>query len=304
MKVGDVEEITIKGEPFNVFGEDEILALEYTWVGDNESAIQTEPGKLTAVGEGTAHITVTDKVTKEKIELTRIVLPQEKDRIAKITVNDIEASLDETATGEKLVYKVQVVTNENTGKLSILTNDLTDRISIDNGATWSYNGTLNQEINIPDKITEIEIKVGIENNTGDYPLEEEYILVIEKITDDIGIKKITVTSKDETGIIKEIEAKPVSLTRYEVAVEEGTDISLVTAIANNGYSYISIDGEEYSKYQQNKNINLGEELTKEIKIAVKSEIGTEAEYTLVIYKKSAVLELITLKVNEIGEYMQ
>lgn len=298
MKVGDIEEIEIKGEPFNVFGENKISNEEYTWVGDNEASIKTEPGKLTAIGEGTAHIEITDKVTGEKIELTRIVIPQEKDRIAKIKVNGKEAELDVGATGDKLVYKVQIITNENTGKLEILTNDLTDRISINEGTTWSYNGTLNQEIEIANKITEIDIKVGIQNNAGDYPLEEEYKLIIEKITDDIGIKKITATSKDSTGAITEIEAKPVSLTRYEVAVEEDTDISIAKVIANSGYSSVSIEGKAYEIYQQSKEINLGYDLSKEVKIAVKSEAGKEAEYTLVIYKKSAILELISLKVNE------
>ena len=272
MKVGDIEEIEIKGEPFNVFGDTKIQSSEYEWVGDNESVVQTEPGKLTAIGEGTAHIKIKDKETKEEIEITRIVLPQEKDRISKITVNGIEAKIDETATGEKLVYKVQIVTNENTGQLMIETNDLTDRISIDNGITWSYNGTLNQDIEIPDKITEIPIKVGIENNEGNYPVEEDYILIIEKITDDVGIKKVTVTSKDHEGTVTEIEAKPVTLTRYEVAVDENTDISISKVIANSKYSYISINGEEYSLYEQNKDINLGYELTKEVKIAVKSEL--------------------------------
>ena len=35
MKVGDIEEIEIKGEPFNVFGDTKIQSSEYEWVGDN-----------------------------------------------------------------------------------------------------------------------------------------------------------------------------------------------------------------------------------------------------------------------------
>lgn len=52
MKVGDIEEITIKGEPFNVFGENKVAKTEYTWIGDNETAIKTEEGKLTACRRG------------------------------------------------------------------------------------------------------------------------------------------------------------------------------------------------------------------------------------------------------------
>ena len=63
------------------------------------------------------------------------------------------------------------------------------------------------------------------------------------------------------------------------------------------YSSISIDGLEYELQEQKKNIVIGNELTKEVKFAVKSEAGTEVEYTLVIYKKNEIMNLASLKVN-------
>ena len=297
MKVGDVENINVTGNPFNVFKEVKISADEYTWVSDNDDIVLAETGKLTAKSEGTAHITVTDKVSGESLELTRIVIAQENDRISKITVNGEKAVLHETTTEDHLVYYVKVVTNDDTGILQVETNNLTDRISIDDGANWSYNGTFNGTVSIPNKITQIPILVGIKNNNGDYPLEENYTLIVEKITDDIGIKVVTATSKDSTGTQTEVTATPVGLTRYEVIVDEETDFSKVKVIANSGYSFVGIDGLDYMQYTQDKIIAMGQDLTKEIKIAVKSEAGREAEYTLVIYKKNALTDLIDIKVD-------
>lgn len=298
MKVGDVEQVKITGEPFNVFDDIELSKDEYEWENDNELAVTVVPGTITAIGEGTAHITVTDKVTGEKITVTRIIVDQEKDRIANISVNNIVATVDETSTEDDIKYKVQVVTNDNKGVLKVTTNNLTDRISIDGGATWSYNGTFNGEIELTDKFTTVNITVGVQNNEGDYPTEITYTLTVEKITDDVGIKEITVTENDDQGNTNTIKATPVSLTKYEVVVDENTEISLADVIANSQYSFVSIDGLDYELKEQTKNITLGSDLTKEVKIAVKSEAGTEAEYTLVIYKKSEIMNMLHLEVND------
>lgn len=297
MKEGDIENVDIQGNAFNVFGDTKMSPTEYEWESDDPSIVLAEVGKLTAMAEGTAHITITDKVTKAKVELTRLILAQEKDRIAKITVNGEAAVLDEASTEDNLIYRVTVVTNENNGNLQITTNNLDDRISIDDGANWSYNGTYNGTIDLPDKITEKTITVGIKNNDGDYPLELTYTLIVEKITDDIGIKQITATETDASKNQNTVYAIATGLTRYEVVVEENTTLSLVDVLANSEYSFVSIEGEEYTINEQNKEITIGKDLSQEVKIAVKSEAGREAEYTLVIYTKKKVAELISLTVN-------
>ena len=241
MKVGDVETVTVTGEPFNVFNNKEIGSEEYNWTVDDSSIVDVEPGEFTALSEGTAHITITDKFTNEEIELTRIVVGQEKDRIKLISVDDKNADLTSDSTINNMKYEVQVITNNNTGILRITTNDLTDRISIDGGTTWSYNGMLNQEIDLTNKVTILPITVGVKNNAGDYPVEENYSLTITKITDDVEIKKITVTSTDNTGTDSVITATPVSLTKYEVVVEEDTVMSLADVIANSEYTKVSIE---------------------------------------------------------------
>lgn len=310
MREGDQELIDVIGSPFNVFSEQEISADEFIWESKNvpedseDKAVEVkiENGKATLIAkhEGTANIYVTDKVTGSKICITRIVLPQDKDRIEKITVNDIPAELSEDSSEDDLIYKVAVVTNENTGTLKIETTNKTDAISIDGGVTWSYNGDFSKTVNLPDKITEFEITIGIRNNEGEYPEEtrQTYKLFVEKISDDVGIKKLSVTSKDKNGNEIEINATPVSLTKYEVVVSEETDISRIYGLANNEYSWVSLDGQEYKVKENNTNISMDGELTKEVKIVVKSEAGREAEYTLVIYKESAALELISVTAND------
>ena len=104
-----------------------------------------------------------------------------------------------------------------------------------------------QTTNSENKITEIPIIIGVQNNNGEYPVEENYTLKVEKISDDIEIKKITATSTDSTGNETTITATPVSLSKYEVVVEENTNISVVNVLANSEYTSISIDGLIYEQ---------------------------------------------------------
>lgn len=317
MREGDQEQITIIGEPFNVFNQNEISADEYEWEATNETEGITEnivdielkqnqeggvaEASIIAKHEGTAKITVTDKITGEKIELTRIVLAQDKDRISKITVDNIPAELSEQSTEDNLIYEVQVVTNKDTGVLRIETNNKTDAISIDGGETWSYNGDFNKTVDLPDKITEFDITVGIRNNEGEYPEETRmtYKLFVEKISDDVTLKTLTATTKDESGNETTVTAVPVSLTKYEAVISEHTDISNIFAKTNSEYSSVSIDGAEYKVQEDTRSISIDGDLAKTVRIVIKSEAGRETEYTLVLYEQNSALELISLTVDDI-----
>lgn len=296
MEVGDVEEIEINGNPFNVFRDVKVSIDEYEWFNDNEVALNVQEGKITAKAEGIAHITITDKLTNRQLELTRVILDKMKDRIEEISVNGIKATLDENSTEDNLVYRVKVVTDSETGMLKITTKNKTDRISIDEGTTWQINGELLSEVALLEKITQIPIKIGIQNNQGEYPLEENATLIVEKLSDDTSITEVTVTSKEE-GIEKEVIATLVLPNRYEVIISDDTEVTISKVLLNCEYSEISIDGMTYSLHEQSKNIDIGNELKKEIKLHVKSEAGREEEYTLAIYKESLLTRLLHLTVD-------
>ncbi len=106
------------------------------------------------------------------------------------------------------------------------------------------------------------------------------------LTDDISIKEITASSKLEDGTIEEVQAKLLDGAKmtYEVTVKGWTDISTVKVTLNEIESEVSIDGTAYAKEKGQKDITLDEDI-KTIKIHVKSEAGTEAEYTLIIRKE-------------------
>ncbi len=297
MKVGDIENIDIQGNPFNVFNFNKLSSNEYTFVSDEENVVSVESGKLKAVAEGTAHITITDKVTGEQITITRIVIAQEEDRILEIKVDDTLANLAKDSTKEKMKYEVKVVTDKNTGLLQIKTKEATDRIKI-NDSEWQENGTFSQEVSLESKTTEFTITVGVKNNENNYPVEYTYTLIVEKISDDIQLDKITVTSTDDEGNTSKLQAIPISTTKYEVIVDEPTQISEVEAVARSEYSFVSIDGLEYSKHTQKTNIDMENSTSKEIIILVKSEAETEVEYTLIINKKNEAMNLSSLKVND------
>ena len=153
-----------------------------------------------------------------------------------------------------------------------ISNDASSVVSIDaNGKiTALAEGTAN--ITITDKITgnKLTFKRNVER----------------ELTDDISIKQITGTSKMPDDSIEEVTAKLVdgATMTYQMAVNNLTDITKVKVVLNEPESEVSIDGNPYTKLQAEKEINLSEDIT-EIKIHVRSEKGTIAEYTLIIRKE-------------------
>ena len=153
-----------------------------------------------------------------------------------------------------------------------ISNDASSVVSIDaNGKiTALAEGTAN--ITITDKITgnKLTFKRNVER----------------ELTDDISIKQITGTSKMPDDNIEEVTAKLVdgATMTYQMAVNNLTDITKVKVVLNEPESEVSIDGNPYTKLQAEKEINLSEDIT-EIKIHVRSEKGTIAEYTLIIRKE-------------------
>ena len=301
MSVGDVDTVQITGDTFNVFGNTEVSSSEFTFTNDAENVVslssENSTEKITANQEGTAHILVTDPINKNVTTLTRVVVAQDKDRIDSIKVNNTDAELDSSSTENDLKYKVQIVTNEDKANLVIKTKNATDRISIDDGETWSNNGTLSQEIDVKDKTTTFKVTVGIQNNEGNYPTEETYTLTVNKITDDVQIKEISTPITNSDGTQTKVIATAISSNEYEMAIDSKIKTLSLTAITNSKYSEISIDGKKYTVGEQTADIVIGNDESKEVTIIVKSENGTEEEYTLYIYRDTELKEIYGI-INE------
>ncbi|MCI8397651.1 MAG: hypothetical protein HFJ52_08670 [Clostridia bacterium] len=124
--------------------------------------------------------------------------------------------------------------------------------------------------------------------------------VERELTDDISIKEITATSKMPDGSLQEVTAKLIggATMTYEVTVNNLTDISKIKATLNELESEVSVDGNAYKKLQNEKDITLTDDIT-EIKIHVKSEKGTIAEYTLIIRKEEVPWEPPEINIVEI-----
>ncbi len=302
MHIGDTEEISAIGNPFNVFDNKNMSNDEYEWTSDADSVVSVDKGHLQALAKGTAHITVKDKVTQEEITITRVVIEPAKDRILKIKVDNVEATVSPESTEDDIKYEVKVVTNKNTGLLEIETKEKTDRIKVHklnelDEDNWSNGGKYSETVDLKDKITTFIITVGVQNNTGGYDVEYTYTLIVEKISDDIQLEKITVTSRN--GDSEEtIQATPVSSNKYEVVVGENTDLSKVIATTRSSESSVGIDGLDYELHEQEKDIVMKDISRREVTIVVRSEAGTEAEYTLIIHKHSEIMNLLELKVND------
>lgn len=280
MYVNDIEELTeeLQINEFNVFNQSVRNGEEYTWVSSEPNIVAVNNGTITAISDGTAKITVTDAVTGAEVTITRVVIPVEKDRIDSITVNNYKAEIE-----EEYKYYVEVETNENVGTISITTKDNTDKISIDNGATWFENGKLTTQIDITKEETEIDIIVETTNGT-----QIPYTLKVKKISTDISLENITVDG---------ISATAISSTKYEVVVSEETIISEIIARANNNKAQVSINGEQFITWKSITTLQYENNLQITIPIIVKAENGDELEYSLTIYKESEALKLENLTVD-------
>ena len=146
MYVSDKEEIVISGNPFNVFDNKQLSNDEFNWSVENNDVIKVENGVVTALAEGTAYITIEDKITGESIRLTRAVIEPDQDRIKEIWVNNDKAVLDEESTADDIRYKCKVITDDDFGTLKVFTNNASDRINIFGEGDYGYNGALIKNI--------------------------------------------------------------------------------------------------------------------------------------------------------------
>ena len=94
---------------YNYIESQKIMAYDYManafYDGNQVTVAENENNqiKLTAISEGEAKITITDKVTGEDKILKRIVIAQDLDRIKDIIVNEKKAEVADDATIQNMI---------------------------------------------------------------------------------------------------------------------------------------------------------------------------------------------------------
>ncbi len=277
LTVNDVKNIKIACNTFNVFNEVERNANDYDWISSETEVASVSNGMVVAKDMGTTTITARDKVTNVEKQALVVVMPVDEHRIDEITVNGELAKV----AGDKK-YSVTIASDKETATIRIETLDKTDKISIDGGQSYIEGGVLVQEIAVPDKVTNLPIKIQTSNGTIiDYTLE------ITRTSKNTNIQSIKVN---------DIDATPINATEYQVVVEEDVNEINIEAIAENADATVSINGETYQKAKAEYQTSM-DELILTIPISVKSESETVATYMLTIYKKSTLVDLDSLVVN-------
>ena len=87
-------------------------------------------------------------------------MPIDEQRIKTLTVDGEPAKV----VGDK-AYSVTINTDRDIATIKVVTNDGTDKISLDGGNTYSSAGAIVKEIEVPDKVNNLTIRVQTENGT-------------------------------------------------------------------------------------------------------------------------------------------
>ena len=278
MSVNDIQEFKISSERFNVLKQDLKNVDDFEWKSNNTNIVTIEENaKIKAIAEGETTITVTSKDSNISKDVVVVVEPLDAQRINKISVNGITASI----VGAKK-YEVTIATDENEGNLLITTKDENDKISINGGNIWYEKGTLIDTVKLVDAKTEIPIKVETANGT-----QFDYTLTVIKQSVNVDLEHLYVNG---------IEATSVNSNEYSVILED-CETANVDAITTSAVSKVGIDGDAEVIHEATKDISIKDNLVKTVPIKVISESGKEITYVLTIYKKSAVTDLESVKVD-------
>lgn len=280
MSVNDEKEISISSERYNVFKTDERSINDYNWNSNDENIfIVEEAGKIKGISEGETTLTIEEKETGASKNIKIVVVPLEVDRLDLLTVNDIDAKIVGT-----MKYEITLATDDLTGNLKVKTKDTTDKISIDNGITWYENGSLIKIVDLPQKETIINILLETENGT-----RFTYELKVIKQSNVVDLSKVEVNGKEATAVgATEYIAFIEDVNTAEVVVETLSDEALV-----------GIDNEKQVQKTVNKTFEMTDLLVKTVPIKVTSESGKEVDYTLTIYRKSAIFDLEKVEVDNV-----
>ena len=292
LEINEIENLSVKANGFNVFGEINPNIAEYTWSSDDNNVVSIlNPGEIQAVNEGTTKVKIKDTIINQEVEIERIVVPVDTDRIKTITANGIEALASAAYTYEA---KIPLDDSETTANVVIATKNESDKISIDNGNTWTTE-SIATIVDIPGNTAELAFVIQTEaGNKLNYTLN----LIRQSNKNTLAESGVTV-KKAGTSDFVAADKNANNQDLYEIVIPSiGVNIVKVDAEDNN--SMVSINGMMGTLATQNYNFVMPAGMNiKDIPIKVTSESGREKDYILRAYTSEYVTTLKSVYVNQI-----
>ena len=211
-----------------------------------------------------------------------------------------ESTIKEATNVENSKYEIKVLSKYTSTNLTINCINAESKIAVgqDNIDAQNYQiGTITQTISLAEKETTVPIKV----ITADGGKEKEYTVNIIRSSDDAELNEVAINELLGNDDIP-AEISKTEENTYEVQLQNAVTSLKIKATAVNENTNVKIGEDEYSLKEATKEITLDSSLTEAI-ITVKTEYGTEKQYTLKINTLPAETGLKEITVgNETASY--
>ena len=190
-----------------------------------------------------------------------------------------ETTIREAEKVEDTKYEIRVLSTYTSTNLTINCINTESKIAVgqENIDAGNYQiGTSTQTISLTEKETTVPIKV----ITADGGKEKEYTVNIIRSSDDAELNEVAINELLGNNDIP-AEISKTEENTYEVQLQNAVTTLKIKATAVNENTNVKIGEDEYSLKEATKEITLDSSLTEAI-ITVKTEYGTEKQYTLKI----------------------
>ena len=190
-----------------------------------------------------------------------------------------ETTIREAEKVEDTKYEIRVLSTYTSTNLTINCINTESKISVgqDNIDAGNYQiGTSTQTISLTEKETTVPVKV----ITADGGKEKEYTVDIIRSSDNAELNEVAINELLGNDDIP-AEISKTEENTYEVQLQNAVTCLKIKATAVNENTNVKIGEDEYSLKEATKEITLDSSLTEAI-ITVKTEYGTEKQYTLKI----------------------
>ena len=190
-----------------------------------------------------------------------------------------ETTIREAEKVEDTKYEIRVLSTYTSTNLTINCINAESKIAVgqDNIDAGNYQiGTSTQTISLTEKETTVPVKV----ITADGGEEKEYTVDIIRSSDNAELNEVAINELLGNDDIP-AEISKTEENTYEVQLQNAVTTLKIKATAVNENTNVKIGEDEYSLKEATKEITLDSSLTEAI-IIVKTEYGTEKQYTLKI----------------------